>query len=91
MHQEIDRATVVPEIEQCNAQTWLTRNVALRGRERAGEQLHEGGFTGAIPANNRPPVALRDGEGDVLENVGWSEIDGGTTDCYEGQDWPSFG
>ncbi len=45
-------------VEQGDTEPRLARDVALGGRELAGEQLHQRGLAGAVPTYNGPPVAL---------------------------------
>jgi hypothetical protein len=53
----------------------MSRDVALGGFQLASQQPEERRLPGAVAADNAPPIARRDREGDVREERARPEID----------------
>ena len=62
-------------IEQGVTQPRLARHASRGGLEIAGDDLEDGRLAGAVASDDPPPLALGDGEGDVLEQLRRAEGD----------------
>ena len=62
-------------VEQGMPQSRLARNAPHRGLEIPGDEPEDRRFAGAVAPDDAPPLALGDGEGDVLEEFGRAEGD----------------
>ncbi|CAN5917080.1 hypothetical protein BH11GEM1_BH11GEM1_06780 [soil metagenome] len=71
-------------IEQGVPESWLSRNVADCGHEVAGDDLEDRRLARAVASDDAPPLALGDGEGDVLEKFSRAEGDADVGDGEEG-------
>jgi hypothetical protein len=62
-------------VEQCVPESWPTRNAPHRWLELPRDESEDRRLAGAVAPDDAPPLALGDGEGDVLEEFGRAEGD----------------
>ena len=62
-------------VEQGMPKSRLARNAPHRGFELPGDEFEDRRLAGAVASDDAPPLALGDGEGDVLEEFGRAEGD----------------